>query len=402
MARIAYAWEMGGSYGHLAAFRDVGRELVARGHELVLVLRSVDDAGTFFDDLTPQYVQAPLGQPRGRGITPVSFAEQLLACGYDSVDDLVTRIRAWRELFVRLTPALVVFDSAPTALLAARELGVPRVVHDTPFARPPATVPLPPLGGALAGPDAEMRYRHSEPFVLGRIETALQRLGMSPLAHLRDLFDVEETFLRGHRELDPYPSRDSNADYWGAPFSVDTGARVEWPAGDGLRVFAYLRPRSPWFAALTRQLQRLDARVVLAAPGLSLEQAQALGSPRLQVHPGPVRLEPLLSTTDVALCNAGLATTTAFLLASVPVIGLPDNYEQELTARRLALANLGRTPEVPPDRVDYPALIAGALEPSVRAAAKGFADRNTDSTGARSSTRLVNRIEALLGPSSAP
>ena len=41
MAKILFAWELGGDYGHLARLLPLARELLARGHRPIFVLRDL-------------------------------------------------------------------------------------------------------------------------------------------------------------------------------------------------------------------------------------------------------------------------------------------------------------------------------------------------------------------------
>jgi hypothetical protein len=75
--------------------------------------------------------------------TPFSFADILLGSGYGDARTLTSLLEGWIRIFERWRPDLVVADSAPTALIAARILRIRRATYANGFALPPRVSPLP-------------------------------------------------------------------------------------------------------------------------------------------------------------------------------------------------------------------------------------------------------------------
>lgn len=395
MAHVVFAWELGANLGHVGAFRELGRELLSRGHRLSLVVQDPGAAQTFFGGEPVAILQAPFWRPRGRKLTPVSYADQLYVIGYDSERDLAALITAWGELFRALGPDLIVFDAAPTALLASRALQVPRVILDNPFSSPPPITPLPPLGD-LSDPARRRRYSVVEAEILDVVRRACTLSGVPPVETLRELFMVERTFLRSIPALDPYAPRTGSAVYVGAPASLDSGEVADWPEGEGPRIFAYLRPASRWFPELSRQLSGVQARWVIAAPGLDRDKVDQLSGPGRRVHPGPVRLGRLLEGASLLVGHGGASTTGAFLRAGVPALILPNQFEQQLTASRVEQEGLGLSAPLPLGRLDLGGLVEGALSPAIRQRVRAFAKDSSQLPCGQQGPLIASEIERVL------
>ena len=142
MARIAFAWELGGEFGHAMACAALARMLRARGHEIAFLFRELHQL-SFLADISQHAVfQAPVSVREGHKVPiPASFAEILVGCGYDSGAHLSGLLGGWLALFDRWKPDLVLADFSPTALLAARLRGLRRVSYGNGFAIPPRLTP---------------------------------------------------------------------------------------------------------------------------------------------------------------------------------------------------------------------------------------------------------------------
>src|SRR6185436_7968476 len=115
------AWELGGDYGHLMRFLTISRELVRRGHEPVLALRELTFVDTVLGDEPYAVFKTPIWAARVTGLpAPISFAETLMRLGFMHPSALAGLCRGWRALVDAITPRLILFDYAPTALLATR------------------------------------------------------------------------------------------------------------------------------------------------------------------------------------------------------------------------------------------------------------------------------------------
>src|SRR5260221_11928412 len=248
MARIAFAWELGGELGHAMACNVLARALHARGHRLALGFRQLHQLSYLADTAPYDVFQAPVSVNEGQGWpVPWSFADILVGCGYDRPDHLAGLLGGWLALYERWKPDLVVADSSPTALLAARVLGLRRVSFGNGFSIPPRLNPLPAF--RFDEPVSPERLMASDARALASVNAVLERFGVPALSTLAQQFETDEDFLATFPELDAYGNRPETG-YWVPRFSVDQGASVRWPAGPGKRVLMYLKNNQPQLDAL--------------------------------------------------------------------------------------------------------------------------------------------------------
>ncbi|MBS0318595.1 MAG: UDP-glucuronosyltransferase, partial [Proteobacteria bacterium] len=233
-------------------------------------------------------------------------------------------------------PALVVYNHAPTALLAARMAQCPVLLVGTGFEIPPATAPLPSFRPWQAIP--EPLLHGAEAKALAQVNPHLARCGQAPLAKLSDLFPQSQVQLTTFAELDPFGPR-PHADYIGPVHALPGMPAVAWQGRTAQRVFAYLRPGVPGCENLLAALQALDAEVICAAPGLPSEWQARHG--RIRFLPHPVDLAALLPQADLAI-TYGAGTIATALLAGVPVLLAPQVVEQYLAGLPLERTGAGR------------------------------------------------------------
>src|SRR5436190_6918409 len=83
MARIAFAWELGGSYGHALASTALAHSLSTRGHSIALVFRELHQLALLPEARGFEVFQAPRSANEGVArARPDSYADILLGCGY--------------------------------------------------------------------------------------------------------------------------------------------------------------------------------------------------------------------------------------------------------------------------------------------------------------------------------
>lgn len=332
MAVVALNWELGADWGHIARFLPIALGLRERGHEPVLLLRDLSRAHTLFAPHGIECLQAPLWLRQVTGLpAEINLAETLFRFGFLEPEGLMANIAAWRALWKRIGAQLLVCDHAPTALLAARGLGLPTVAIGNSFAVPPLQAPLPPyrwwlphasLRGRLAETDRRLAYSANR---------ALAAFGAPPLHSACDLYRVPQRFICSVPALDVYGDR-ADATYVGAINQLDAGVSPQWPEGEGPRLFAYLKPAYRHFDAMLDALAASGARVLAYAPGIPAAAEQRHRG-RIAFSPRPLGMAEACAQADVGICHAG-GTTEVLLQAGKPVLLLPMQMEQTMTARR--------------------------------------------------------------------
>lgn len=335
MAVFLYAWELGGELGHISKALPLALAAKARGHDIILALKDVSQAESMLAGHGITYLQAPLWLPRVKGIThsPFNYTEMLFQHGYLDACGLLSILKAWRALYALVNPALVIADHAPTALLAALSMDMPRTMYNTGFYSPPRAAPLPSMRPWLT--PSPQRLAEQEQRVLKIINWALNELKTPPLQRIADLFpQPEQEIMVSFAELDHYPDRKNTA-YLGVPLSPFIGITPQWPEGRGKKLFAYLNPQYAHFDKVLKLLADSDERVLIYAGRLPKAALARYETPRLQVSDKPFNIGAVSKECDVAICHAGHGTVSAMLLAGKPLLLLPMHLEQFLLSQRV-------------------------------------------------------------------
>ncbi len=332
MSKLLYAWEFGANLGHVGAFLPLARALHARGHEIRWVLAQTAPTARLLAQEGFIGLQAPTCPETPRAGPPVCYSDILLRFGYARNEDLLRLVVAWREL-VRFTGAQTVLaDHAPTAILAARTLGIPVVLFCFGFFAPPRQRPLPGIRPWMALPPGQLDALEDE--ALASINAVLEHFGQPPLDAVAQLFDVAEDTLLGFPELDHYADR-GRARYWGNLPDAGVGDAPAWPALPGKRIFGYLRSGTRHHEAALAALHALGQPTVVFFPDAPPTLLQRYAAPHLVFSGKPLDLARTAGEADAAITYANMSTVTSFLLRGKPVLLLPGHLEQFLLAQRV-------------------------------------------------------------------
>jgi hypothetical protein len=398
MANYLIGWELGGGLGHAGRLKPLAAGLAERGHGVTLCLRELVQTARLLADLPLPRLQAPVWQHQTHGLPPtqVSLAEILLGCGYLQAEHLGALVDGWLAT-LRLTRAdALLVDYAPTALIAARIAGVPAASIGMGFWIPPQVQPIPAFRDWE--PIAPGRVERAEQQVLASVNGALAQRGAAALGQLSDLFVGDLPLLCSWPEIDHYarPADDPTA-WLGPNFLPDTGVAPQWPAGDGPRVFAYLKSGHPDHADLLRALAAQGCRTECYLPEVAGGRPPPVVSPLIHYASGPVDLGQACAQAALMVCHAGQATLVQALLQGVPALLLPMQAEQYPMARQVERSGAGLNAAQRRRPVDWGALLAELLAPDSpqRRGAQAFARRYAGFSHAAQVQGLLDRLEAL-------
>jgi hypothetical protein len=268
-----------------------------------------------------------------------------------------------------------------------------RVNYGNGFALPPRVSPLPPFRFDV--PVAQDHVARSDARALANANAALARFGAEPMRQLAQQFETDDDFLATFPELDSYGNRPPTG-YWGPRFSIDAGASVHWPAGQGKRILVYVKRALPQLDALIAALARGPHRVAAFIPELDARRRGLLASRTRIASEQPMRLAPLLPECDLFVSQGG-NVTVGTLMSGVPQLVFPAQYEQYLTSRRIEQlgAGLWLAPTAKPAEVAA-CLDRMTREPTFAAAAQGYARRYAAYSASEQQRRIVARIEEIL------
>lgn len=320
----------------------------------------------------------------------VSYVEVLVRLGWLSASGLSTLLRAWQSLFACVRPHLILAESSPTAVLAARLSDVPRALMGTGFTLPPAAAPLPTFLPTDARRQA--RLRELESSVLGAANAALHRHRGAPLTSLAELFRGEPRFLCTLPELDPY-RRGPGEKYQGPMFGLDDCLAPAWRSAGVPKIFLYLKPEYALLGPLLEALGALEAETIAYVPGTSAARRAPAEKGGLRIYREPLAAHLLAADCDLAITHGGHGLSACFLLHGVPQLVIPLNVEQLITGRNLRRLAAGAVvhPTRHPDQV---AAAAGCLlgNTQVRDSTARFAKNKAGN----SAQQTVERIEEAL------
>jgi UDP:flavonoid glycosyltransferase YjiC (YdhE family) len=403
MAHIHLCWELGGGFGHAVRLKVLAQALLARGHQVTLSLRDLMRPHGLLAGLDVPMFQTPvwLHQAVGLPAAQANLAETLFNCGYLEPATLRGVLAGWRSLFAQLRPDLVVADYAPTAILAARSLGLRSAAVGNGFSSPPAGQPLPALRDWDRIPAG--RLAASEARLLNTANTLLGEFGAAPFARAADLFSGDLQLLCTWPELDHYGRAPESVHWMGSNFLADAGIEPHWPPGDGPKVFAYLKASHPAHGAALRALVDEGCRTLVYMPEVAGAGGGAGGmeapvnSPLLRYADGPVALQQALAQADLYVSHAGEATLAQSLLAGVQMLMLPAHTEQFLAARRVAASGAGLNAASFKSPAEWRDALRQLLDdPSYRQAAQAFAARHAGFSQQGMGEEVARLLERLL------
>lgn len=391
MSRILFCWELGKSDGHLAPLLVLARALREAGHDVGFAVRDTHTAERLLGPDKFPWQQAPITlEPQNLFPQPQHFGQLLMNVGFHDAGAITGRARAWRALFADFKPDILAFDHAPTALLASRGLPARRIVTGSGFLMPPETPAWPALHPAQPADAARLADADSQ--LLDNLNRALAALDAPALAHTSELYATDARALFTWPELDHFPGR-PDADYWGPLPSPAANPPPQWPASDGKRIFAYLRPFKT-LPALLQALRDSGAATLAYLPARSSDIAKFEGD-NLRFTNRPVDLARAAAECDLGIVHGGHGTVCSLLLTGKPLLVLPVQLEMQLMAANIERLGAGLSaPRLAPDGM------ASKLkrlldEPAFGAAARAIAERYAAFDPQAPVRRFVTLVERL-------
>lgn len=335
-APILLATELGNGQGHLAPIGAIATHLASRGQPCLLATHQPEIAEEMGLYRYAPILPAPIGSAGIQSVrVQASYASLLHNCGWHGTTALVGRLRAWCSLLQLSGARALIVDHAPTALLAARVLGLPAAAVGTGFCLPPSRGPFPAYPGI---PAREQRLRDNEARVLAVANGALAELGAEPLPDLQSLFTGVEVGLKSYAELDHYgPGRE--AQWLGLP-DFSSGLPAEWGESREPRIFAYLRA-GDGLEALLAALQASRAQVLVRLADIPLQMVTRYQRPGMRITDRNIWLRQAVETCDAFVGSGSHGAVAESLLAGKPCFVQYSHIEQRLVAERVEAIGAG-------------------------------------------------------------
>jgi Glycosyl transferases, related to UDP-glucuronosyltransferase len=341
MAKIVLVWELGADLGHISRLDALAKRLQQKGHTVTLALSNTAELHRLYSADSPSYKVVPAPQwpdkPVKLSREPANLSEVLLALGYYKHEALTQRVQAWRQIFSSQTPDLIVFDYAPTALLAARNFCCPKISLDDPFTRPPNLSPLPAYDDSISAQNLQL----SDDKLIAVVNQVLGAFGLEKIEHVYDIFHTQKSFLLSVAELDPFADWRDPGDYIGPIKTAGAGLRkLAWKSATPTKVFAYLKPSYPAIREFLTALAQSGLETKIFLPGADAEILNRWANYGLDIATTPFDLADL-NQADLAICHGGHATSLQAALQGMPLLIIPLQQEQLATARKCIASGLG-------------------------------------------------------------
>jgi rhamnosyltransferase subunit B len=367
MAKILFAWELGGGFGHAGPMRVLADRLAALGHQPFFALRDVVVPALLFRERPYPVLQAPFWPKPfdlpGRNHAIASHSDMMALAGYGRADDLAAMVAAWDSLIDLVRPDLVIADNAPTLALATYER-LPTVFVGYGFTLPPAHAARFPL----LRTDTPLLMAESH--LLGNVERVQRRRNAAVPSTLTSLFRGAFRALVCARELDPYPARED------PELGPLERMPVPSPPPAEPALFAYFGGELRRIDSLIQALALMRSPVQVFLRDDAAVHAPFLAARGVTVHRQAPALADVIPTVSCVLSMGGHTTSHAALMGGRTQLVVPVHLETEMTAHRLIEMGAG---DLFVSRAEPPAL-AEELDLLVRRtapleAARGVAER---------------------------
>jgi len=409
--RVLIAWELGAHLGHVMKLKPIVMELLARGHQVTLVVPDVKAARPHITENEKlQWEHGPSCSVPD-DYAPGSYAEMIECCVLPSDAAATQFALTWQRLMARARPDTMLAEHAPGALLAARLHQLP-LLHLAdgwslpPVGRPHAELVQLPLLEKTTSETRTQAFSDAskrEGVLVARINSLLKQVNVGLLKNLGDLYSgASVSLLCTFPELDHFGAR-RHAKYVGPLSGVAEGVALRWPdrkvdadlASQRRRVFVYLQPH-PTNIALLRLLRSLGADVIAYLPQAKPEAVKKFNSARTQISALPVCMDLILGEADLVVSNGGHGLLCTSLLAGVPLLVLPTQREQALLALRSSATGAVFAASQAEFGVELQALASQLLEnPQARQAALAFARKYSRHDSSVVVRKIANTLEKL-------
>jgi UDP-N-acetylglucosamine transferase subunit ALG13 len=344
------------------------------GHEVTLILRDLLSVNAFANKLPATILQAPVFLPRLRlNRQLVCIADALQLSGYEHGNTLLPLVKAWQALLSMLKADVLVFDNAPTALLAASSLNCRKLIVGNGFGIPVA-------GHKLADwqpmqSRAEL-IQEQEQYVLKIVNQVQRKLELPVAETLSGLYSCDRIVIDSFPQFDVYRELRKNADYY-----ATTGTFL--PAVFGFReavkqrIVCLLDPAFKKFTPLVEALRACGCEILCVLPGGDPERLKPYQSASFQTTTLMPNLELIIREADMFIGHGNLGSITLSLRWGKPMLILPMQLEQLHAGVTVQSMGLGKVLADQDNVTGYQKAITGILgNIKMRGAARTFATNN--------------------------
>jgi len=343
MKTVLLGWELGRHFGHITDLARIAASLEQYCKRFVFVLKETRHADLVIRNTMspeadiiilemPGQIQKLKNPQKSRTGSRAEIFSHLL---FPDKEYIRHELEGWRKILHNFSPGLVIADSAPYLVLAAKGF-FPVIAIGNGYT-------LPPKGKRL--PRIEELDRTSAEEILAVENKTCQRInqvldGSSSIQYISDVFHGEESFVLTLSWLDPYNGfRDERV--W-PPLDVTPDiAQPDISLRPERSVYVYLPGRRPILQTIMRALIHSDLEVFVFLPDLEPGELEHVRKPNITVLEQPPSLPSILPRVRTFISHAGLGSATHGILTATPQLLLQSHSEQSITARRIAGLSMG-------------------------------------------------------------
>ncbi|WP_415893744.1 glycosyltransferase [Neptuniibacter sp. PT8_73] len=342
MANIVFAWELGAGLGHLSRLAVLMNRLDALGHNLTLVLNDPSNLDAF--DLPESLLILPA--PSFKTLPSKKQPTVSLPCilqnrGFQGPKVLRGIVRSWHGIFKVTQPDLLIFDYAPSAMLAARNLACPKVNIGSGFSELVPGSPCSVMRTDLK--DAAKLTKLMESRIVGLINCICDQFGYHRVQFLSDLYQYDLAIISTLPDLDPYKRNPDKSLYINFEITEQGVNAINWKSGNKKRVFVYLTMGHYGVIETLDALLAENCEVICYGMGFPPKMIETYSRKGIQFSLDPINAPELLPTADLVVCHAGKGLITESLFFGTPLLLLPTHMEQRMNAELVKSLGSGLT-----------------------------------------------------------
>lgn len=323
---ILIGWELGAGRGHLVRLVPIIAALRTAGCKVVVAMRDVPAAREVFAEIGKpggpgsfMLGQAPIFQHQSTTFGSLySMPEILLQMGFADPEKVKPVVVAWSALIDRFKPALVIADTAPSLIAAARK-NVATLAIGNGWSIPPAGISVPPLPvfkhDSIASILAEDR-------ICATFNQVLKPA--SAITNLAELLRADECIVCTPPILDPYRSYRVESTFW----------PPELPLYMNDEEVSFAKPIRIYLPACHPAIRNLDqslALLNLSAEGY-FQGARPLGLKRIKTFITPFDFGTAAATAACIVHQGGTGVAAYAMAYGTPQIIMPVDLEKTIAA----------------------------------------------------------------------
>lgn len=339
MARILCVWELGANLGHLANLKPFVDEAQRRGHEVTVVAKELQNVHLLFDPEKIKLIQGPyfVRGPDFKVKAPNGHA-QLIQLRCRSDEELDVLWQSWNTIFGLVQPDLVIYDYAPTAMIASLHKPWKKWIIGSGFLVPRTDHRfyggMPGLQGSF---EAQQELKVAEENLIEQINRKLSSNALPAISSLHDLVrQMDRQILLTLPELDHFGGR-AHGDYVGIPVK-EGGVDPGWPEQGKVMIFAYLSKFSG-LEVLLELLNKPHYSVIVYSRNISSKLKKKFE--QIRFFERPLDMVAVKRHAHLAITMAGHGTMAECLLENIPQLMIPLSKEQQLLAFRVRQMGMG-------------------------------------------------------------